>query len=200
MKKTFCESSKKMQDICQNCKKLYFIRFKVFKENFCSLDCKSSYIYVKTKIQTRINDLIKEEEKQEEQEEQEEQEKIINDFSNTSFVSELSKKTFCESSKRIQDTCQNCQKLYFIRFKEFEENFCSLDCKSSYIYVKTEIQKRINDLIKEQEEEIINDFIDFSNTSFASELNKRTLKYNNIQSMDVIYNKEYNHTNVQITL
>lgn len=110
------------------------------------------------------------------------------------------KKTFCESSKKMQDICQNCKKLYFIRFKVFKENFCSLDCKSSYIYVKTEIQKRINDLIKEQEEEIINDFIDFSNTSFASELNKRTLKYNNIQSMDVIYNKEYNHTNVQITL
>lgn len=111
------------------------------------------------------------------------------------------KRTFCESFKKIQDICQNCNKVYFIQLKEFNENFCSLDCKSSFNYVKTEIQKRIDNLIKEQEEEdIIEDFINFSNTSFASELNKRTLKYNNIQSMDVIYNKEYNHTNVQITL
>lgn len=110
-------------------------------------------------------------------------------------------KTLCESSKRIQDICQNCQKIYFIQFKTFEENFCSLDCKSSYIYVKTDRQKRINNLIKEQEEEdIIEYFINFSNTSFASELNKKTLKYHNIQSMNDIYNKEYNHTNVQITL
>lgn len=108
-------------------------------------------------------------------------------------------KILCENSKRLQDICQNCQKKYFIQFKTFEENFCSLDCKSSYIYVKTEIQKRINNLIKE-EEDIIEDFINFSNTSFASELNKKTLKYHNIQSMNDIYNKEYNHTNVQITL
>jgi len=111
--------------------------------------------------------------------------------------------TFCESFKKMQDICQNCNRAYFIQFKEVEENFCSLDCKTSYNYVKTEIQKRINYLMKEQEEDeeededIIGDFI---NTSITSELNKRTLKYNNIQSMNLIYNKEYNHTNVPRTL
>ena len=111
------------------------------------------------------------------------------------------KRTFCESFKKMQDICQNCNKAYFIQSKEFKENFCSLDCKSSYNYVKTEIQRRINELIKEREEkEIMDDFINFSNASFASELNKRTLKNHNIQSMDIIYNKEYNYTNVQITL
>jgi hypothetical protein len=118
----------------------------------------------------------------------------------------MKRRTFCESFKKMQDICQNCNRAYFIQFKEVEENFCSLDCKSSYNYVKTEIHKRINYLMKEQEdededededEEIIDDFI---NISITSELNKRTLKYNNIQSMNIIYNKEYNHTNVQITL
>lgn len=118
----------------------------------------------------------------------------------------MKRRTFCESFKKMQDICQNCNRAYFIQFKEVEENFCSLDCKSSYNYVQSEIQKRINYLMKEQEEDEDKDededdnFINFSNTSITSELNKRTLKYNNIQSMNIIYNKEYNHTNVQITL
>jgi hypothetical protein len=111
----------------------------------------------------------------------------------------MKRRTFCESFKKLQDICQNCNRAYFIQFKEVKENFCSLDCKCSYNYVNTEIQKRINYLIKgqEEEEDIIDNFI---NTSITSELNKRTLKYNNIKSMNIIYNKEYNHTNGQITL
>ena len=108
------------------------------------------------------------------------------------------KKILCESAKKRQDICQNCSQLYFKQCKQFEENFCSLDCRSNYNYIKTDIQKRMNNMI--QEEETINDFINFSNTSYASELNKRELKYNYIKSMDYIYNKEYNHTDVQITL
>jgi len=111
----------------------------------------------------------------------------------------MKRRTFCESFKKMQDICQNCNRAYFIQFKEVEENFCSLDCKSSYNYVKAEIQKRINYVMKEQDEDEDEDD-NFINTSITSELNKRTLKYNNIQSMNIIYNKEYNHTNVPITL
>ena len=31
-----------------------------------------------------------------------------------------------------QNICQNCNYIYYIIFKDFTENFCSLECKSSY--------------------------------------------------------------------
>ena len=47
-------------------------------------------------------------------------------------------KKLCEAAKIHQDICQHCDNLYFIKFKKFEENFCSLDCKSNYFYIKNE--------------------------------------------------------------
>lgn len=55
-------------------------------------------------------------------------------------------KLLCNAAKLCQDVCQHCDKIYFIRFKTFEENFCSLDCKSSYFYMKNIIEKQISDI------------------------------------------------------
>lgn len=103
-----------------------------------------------------------------------------------------------DSVKKHQDICQNCEQLYFKRFRTFKENFCSLDCKSSFIYMKTEIQNRIINYI--EYDDTISDFINFSNSSMASDLNKKSLRYNYMKSVDFIYNKQYNHSDFQITL
>jgi hypothetical protein len=58
MPKILCNAAKLHQDICQHCENLYFIKFKTFKENFCSLDCKSSYFYIKNEIENKIYNVI----------------------------------------------------------------------------------------------------------------------------------------------
>lgn len=107
-------------------------------------------------------------------------------------------RTLCKAAQDKQDICLNCKRLYFKEFKPFIENFCALDCKSTYYYMKGEIKDRINQIINEKDE--ISDFINFSNTSLASDLNQKSLKYIYIKSMNEIYNKSYNHTDIQITL
>jgi hypothetical protein len=57
-------------------------------------------------------------------------------------------KKLCEAAKIHQDICQHCDNLYFIKFKKFEENFCSLDCKSNYFYIKNEIENNIYNITK----------------------------------------------------
>lgn len=109
-------------------------------------------------------------------------------------------RTLCKAAQDMQDICLNCKKLYFKQFKTFTENFCTLDCRSTHIYIKTEITNHINQILNEKEDDEISDFINFSNTSYASDLNKRTLKYIYIKSMNEIYNKSYNHTDIHITL
>lgn len=56
-------------------------------------------------------------------------------------------KNLCNIAKKHQNICQQCKKIYFIKFKNFTENFCSLDCKSSYYYIKNEIEKNIINII-----------------------------------------------------
>lgn len=107
--------------------------------------------------------------------------------------------TLCQAAQDKQDICLNCKKLYFKQFKQCTENFCTLDCRATYVYIKTEMAHKINNIINEKDDEI-SDFINFSNTSYASDLNKRALKYIYIKSMNDIYNKSYNHTDIQITL
>lgn len=124
-------------------------------------------------------------------------------------------KYLCNTASKIQNYCINCKHIYFIRLNSFPENFCSLDCKTTYYYIETVINTRINTVIstdehKETSNEIIkneiiqddkiDDFINFSNSSFASDLNKKTLKYYYIKSMNDMYNKSYNHTNTQLSL
>lgn len=111
-------------------------------------------------------------------------------------------RTLCQAAQDKQDICLNCKKLYFKQFKQFTENFCTLDCRATYVYIKTERTHKIHKIINEKDEydDEISDFINFSNTSYASDLNKRTLKYVYIKSMNEIYNKSYNHTDLQITL
>ena len=52
-------------------------------------------------------------------------------------------KLLCEAAKNHQGICQHCENLYFLKLKNFKENFCSLDCKSSYFYIKNIIEKNI---------------------------------------------------------
>ena len=87
-----------------------------------------------------------------------------------------------------QNICQNCNYIYYIIFKDFTENFCSLDCKSSYYYVQEELCKKIDNILN------------FSDCSFASDLNKKTLSTKKINSLDYIYKKQYNHTNNKKTI
>lgn len=56
------------------------------------------------------------------------------------------KKVLCETAKKYQDICQHCDKIYFKQFKKFEENFCSLDCKSTK-YLQIIDQKEIDNII-----------------------------------------------------
>jgi hypothetical protein len=55
-------------------------------------------------------------------------------------------KNLCEAAKIHQDICQHCEKIYFLKLKNFKENFCSLDCKSNYFYMKNIIEKNIYDI------------------------------------------------------
>jgi hypothetical protein len=87
-----------------------------------------------------------------------------------------------------QNICQNCNYIYYIIFKDFTENFCSLDCKSSYYYVQEELCKKIDNILN------------LSDCSFASDLNKKTLSTKKINSLDYIYKKQYNHTNNKKTI
>jgi|Laugresu1bdmlbdd_1035124.scaffolds.fasta_scaffold03928_3 hypothetical protein len=92
-----------------------------------------------------------------------------------------------------QNICQNCNYIYYIIFKDFTENFCSLDCKSSYYYVQEELCKKIDNILNLPD-------INFSDCSFASDLNKKTLSTKKINSLDYIYKKQYNHTNNKKTI
>jgi len=88
--------------------------------------------------------------------------------------------------KKIQERCKNCNYLYFINLKIFKEPFCSLDCKSTYNYIHTIIQPKID--------KIFNSSINFSDCSFADELNNSDIyKSINIQSMPELYIEQKNH-------
>jgi hypothetical protein len=56
-------------------------------------------------------------------------------------------KMLCKAAKKIQDICQHCDKIYYLKLKNFDGNFCSLDCKSTHIYLKYEIHNYINNTL-----------------------------------------------------
>lgn len=95
-----------------------------------------------------------------------------------------------------QERCMNCNHLYFKNLKVFNEQFCSIDCKTNYNYIQLEIIPYINKIDEASS-------IPFSESSLYDLNNTlpRNKQIKKIQSKSINYiYKKHNYINIYTSL